>query len=85
MSRKAHVHLDALLLVGAQAVAQPAGGAPWFLGGAAAASAAWFGGLGLAAHLLAPLLARVAAWRFLDLATGLTMCAFAARLALGAS
>ncbi|HET9552851.1 MAG TPA: LysE family transporter [Anaeromyxobacteraceae bacterium] len=76
-----HVYLDAFLLVGVQAVAQPAGGTPWFLAGASAASAAWFGGLGLAAHLLAPLLARSAAWRLLDLATGLTMCAFAARLA----
>ncbi|WP_049778382.1 hypothetical protein [Anaeromyxobacter sp. K] len=39
---------------------------------------------GLAAHALAPVLARPAAWRVLDLATGLTMCAFAVRLALGA-
>ncbi|GAO01836.1 LysE/ArgO family amino acid transporter [Anaeromyxobacter sp. PSR-1] len=79
-----HVYLDTVLLVGTQAVAQPAGGTPWFLGGAAAASAAWFGGLGLAAHALAPLLARPVAWRALDLATGLTLCAFAARLALWA-
>jgi L-lysine exporter family protein LysE/ArgO len=76
-----HVYLDAFLLVGAQAVAQPTGGTRWFLAGASTASAAWFGGLGLAAHLLAPLLARSAAWRLLDLATGLTMCGFAARLA----
>jgi L-lysine exporter family protein LysE/ArgO len=68
-------------VVGTLAAAQPAGGAPWFLAGAATASAAWFAGIGLAAHLLAPLLARPAAWRIIDLATGLTMCAVAARLA----
>jgi L-lysine exporter family protein LysE/ArgO len=38
--------------------------------------------LGLGARLLAPWLARPAAWRLLDLATGLTMCALAARLAV---
>jgi L-lysine exporter family protein LysE/ArgO len=79
-----HVYVDAVLLVGAVAAAQPAGGTPWFVLGASAASAAWFVGLGLAARLLAPALARPSAWRALDLATGATMCALAVRLALGA-
>jgi L-lysine exporter family protein LysE/ArgO len=77
-----HVYLDALLLAGAVAAAQPPGGAPWFVAGASAASAAWFTGLGLAAHLLAPRLARPAAWRLLDAATGVVMCLLAARLAV---
>lgn len=77
-----HVYVDALLLAGAVAASQPPGGAPWFVAGAAAASAAWFAGLGLAAHLLAPTLGRPAAWRLLDAATGAVMCLLAARLAL---
>jgi len=79
-----HVYLDALLLVGAVAAAQPAGGAAPFVLGAAAASAAWFTGLALFAQLLAPVLARPAAWRALDLATGAVMCALAVRLAVAA-
>ena len=78
-----HVYVDALLLVGTVAAAQPPGGTPWFVLGASAASAAWFVALGLATRLLAPALARPAAWRALDLATGATLCALAVRLALG--
>jgi L-lysine exporter family protein LysE/ArgO len=77
-----HVYLDTVLLVGTLGAGQPEGGATWFLLGASAASVAWFIALGLGARLLAPWLARPAAWRLLDLATGLTMCALAARLAV---
>jgi len=76
-----HVYLDALLLAGGMAAAQPLGGAPWFVAGASLASAAWFVGLGLAAQALAPLLARPAAWRLLDVVTGSALCALAVRLA----
>lgn len=79
-----HVYVDAFLLVGALAAAQPAGGTAPFVLGASAASAAWFVGLGGLAHLLAPALARPAAWRALDLATGTVMCALAVRLGLSA-
>lgn len=75
-----HVYLDAFLLVGVVAAAQPVGGAVPFVLGAIAASAAWFAGVGLLAHLLAPVLARPAAWRALDLATGTVMLALAVRL-----
>jgi L-lysine exporter family protein LysE/ArgO len=78
-----HVYVDAVLLVGVVAAAQPPGGAPWFVAGASISSAAWFTALGLAARLLAPALARPVAWRALDLATGATMCALAVKLALG--
>ncbi|HYD39337.1 MAG TPA: LysE family transporter [Anaeromyxobacter sp.] len=77
-----HVYVDTLLLVGAVAAAQPAGGAAPFVLGAAGASAAWFVGLALFAHHLAPVLARPAAWRALDVATGAIMCALAVRLAM---
>jgi L-lysine exporter family protein LysE/ArgO len=80
-----HVYVDTVLLVGAVAAAQPAGGAAPFALGAAAASAAWFAGLALLAHVLAPALARPAAWRALDLATGGVMCALAVRLVHSAS
>jgi L-lysine exporter family protein LysE/ArgO len=76
-----HVYVDTLLLLGAVAASQPPGGAPWFVAGASAASATWFAGLGLAAHLLAPALGRPAAWRLIDAATGVVMCALAICLA----
>ncbi len=78
-----HVYLDAILAIGTVAAAQRGGGTPWFAAGACAASAAWFAGIGLAAHLLAPVLARPSAWRVLDLATGVAMCWIAARMAWG--
>jgi L-lysine exporter family protein LysE/ArgO len=75
-----HVYLDALLFAGTVAASQPAGGAPWFVAGASAASAAWFCGIGLAAQALAPRLARPSAFRLLDAATGVVMCLLALRL-----
>jgi L-lysine exporter family protein LysE/ArgO len=59
-----HVYLDTVLLLGAVAQQHPH---RWFFGlGAAAASAAWFTGLGLGARRLAPVLARPGAWQVLD-------------------
>jgi L-lysine exporter family protein LysE/ArgO len=78
-----HVYLDTVLLVGSIANTHGAGGRWWFALGAGVASVLWFTGLGYGARLAAPLLARPAAWRVLDVLIGVTMLAIAARLALG--
>ena len=76
-----HVYLDTVLLVGAVG-AQQVAAARWpFWAGATAASLVWFLGLGYGARLLAPLFARPAAWRLLDVAVALTMWTLAALLA----
>jgi L-lysine exporter family protein LysE/ArgO len=75
-----HVYLDTVLLVGAVGAQQPVALRPWFLAGAAAASAGWFSALGYGARLLAPWFARPSAWRVLDVAVGLTMLGLAALL-----
>jgi L-lysine exporter family protein LysE/ArgO len=62
-----HVYLDTVVLVGALSgtFESPAN---WTFGlGAALASAIWFAILGYGARLLAPIFARPAAWRVLDL------------------
>ena len=48
--------------------------------GAASASFTWFASLGFGARFLAPLFARPAAWRILDLAIGAMMLALATSL-----
>ena len=59
-----HVYLDTVLLLGSVAQQHPY---RWLFGiGAALASVVWFTALGAGAHRLAPVLARPAAWRFLD-------------------
>ncbi len=68
-----HVYLDTVLLVGSVGAAQPTGAQGSFVAGAGLASAAWFTALGFGARLLAPLFARPAAWRVLDLVVGATM------------
>jgi L-lysine exporter family protein LysE/ArgO len=68
-----HVYLDTVLLMGSVGARQPPGLQPWFVGGAACASAAWFTGLGFGARLLAPVFARPPAWRVLDALVGVTM------------
>ena len=78
-----HVYLDTVLLLGSIANTHGPGGRWWFALGAGTASVLWFCGLGYGARLAAPLLARPAAWRVLDVLIGLTMLAIAARLALG--
>ena len=47
------------------------------------ASLAWFTALGYGARLLAPLFARPATWRVLDVAIALVMFTIAATLVLG--
>ncbi len=76
-----HVYLDTVLLVGSVGAQLPGGAQPWFLGGAALASATWFTALGYGARGLDGLFARPLAWRVLDTLIGLTMWALAAGLA----
>jgi L-lysine exporter family protein LysE/ArgO len=78
-----HVYLDTVLLLGSIANTHGAGGRWWFALGAGLASVGWFTALGYGARLAAPLLARPAAWRVLDVLIGVTMLAIAVRLALG--
>ena len=78
-----HVYLDTVLLVGSLANQHGPDGRWWFAAGAAAASLAWFASLGYGARLLAPLFARPATWRVLDVAIALVMFTIAATLLLG--
>ncbi|SCL55140.1 L-lysine exporter family protein LysE/ArgO [Micromonospora citrea] len=76
-----HVYLDTVLLLGGVARQHPH---HWVFGaGAALASVVWFTAIGAAAHRLAPVLARPAAWRVLDGLVAIVMTATAAGLALG--
>ena len=77
-----HVYLDTVLLVGSLANQHGPVGRWWFVVGAATASVAWFTGLGYGARLLAPLFARPATWRVLDVVVALVMFAVAATLVL---
>ncbi len=70
------------MLVGSVATAFPGSGAAFGLG-AATASVLFFFALGYGARALAPVFARPAAWRVLDLGMGVVMWAIAARLILG--
>ncbi|HKX41565.1 MAG TPA: LysE family transporter, partial [Burkholderiaceae bacterium] len=78
-----HVYLATVVLVGAVGVRQPPGTHGAFLIGAGLASAAWFIALGYGARALAPLFARPAAWRVLDVLIAATMWSLAAGLASG--
>jgi L-lysine exporter family protein LysE/ArgO len=75
-----HVYLDTVLLMGSIGARQPADLRLWFVGGAAAASGAWFTTLGFGARLLRPVFRTPRAWRILDTVVGLTMLALAASL-----
>ncbi|WBB65018.1 LysE/ArgO family amino acid transporter [Micromonospora sp. WMMD812] len=76
-----HVYLDTVLLLGGIAQQHPH---RWAFGiGAALASVAWFAALGAGAHRLAPLLARTAAWRWLDGAIAVLMTGLAVALLAG--
>jgi L-lysine exporter family protein LysE/ArgO len=78
-----HVYLDTVLLLGSLS-GRYAGTARLAYGtGAAAASFAWFFGLGYGARLLAPIFADPRAWRILDIGIAIVMWALAARLFLG--
>jgi L-lysine exporter family protein LysE/ArgO len=75
-----HVYLDTVLLMGSIGARQPADLRFWFVGGAAAASGAWFTTLGFGARLLRPVFRTSRAWRVLDTLIGITMLALAASL-----
>lgn len=75
-----HVYLDTVVLLGGISAAYAGGARAAFGGGAALASVVWFFGLGYGAKLLAPVFARPAAWRVLDVAIGIIMWAIASVL-----
>ncbi|MDQ2088299.1 LysE/ArgO family amino acid transporter [Marimonas arenosa] len=76
-----HVYLDTVVLLGSVSAQYPARTA--FAAGAICASFTFFFSLGYGARLLAPLFARPAAWRVLDVVVGATMWAIAAKLVAG--
>ena len=78
-----HVYLDTVVLLGGIASRHAGPDRLAFGLGAAAASFLFFFTLGYGARLLAPLFARPAAWRLLDLGVGLLMLLLAARLVPG--
>ncbi len=79
-----HVYLDTVVLVGAVGASHPPASQPVFVAGAALASALWFTTLGYGSRALAPLFARPAAWRALDLLVGAMMLSLAVALVWGA-
>jgi L-lysine exporter family protein LysE/ArgO len=79
-----HVYIDTVMLMGAVGASLPAAERPLFLAGAILASVTWFSSLGFGARFLAPLFARPAAWRVLDVGIGAMMLALAASLVRGA-
>lgn len=79
-----HVYIDTVMLMGAVGTSLPPVERAPFMAGAASASFAWFASLGFGARFLAPLFAKPAAWRILDLAIGVMMLALAASLLRGA-
>lgn len=75
-----HVYLDTVLLMGSVGARQPADLRMWFVGGAAAASGAWFTSLGFGARLLRPFFRTPRAWQVLDSLVGVTMLVLATSL-----
>jgi len=75
-----HVYLDTVLLIGSIGARQPTDARFWFVGGAAAASGAWFSTLGFGARLLRPVFRTPRAWQVLDTIIGVTMLVLAATL-----
>lgn len=76
-----HVYLDTVVLLGSVSAEYPGQGVS-FAAGAMTASFVFFFSLGYGARLLAPLFARPAAWRALDVLVGCIMWAIAAKLVL---
>lgn len=76
-----HVYLDTVVLLGSVA-AQYDGARLAFGAGAVTASFVFFFSLGYGARLLAPIFARPAAWRVLDVGIGIVMWSIAAALLL---
>lgn len=75
-----HVYLDTVLLVGSVGAQYPQSLRGWFVGGASAASVAWFALLGYGSRWLAPWFARPRAWQILDALIGFTMFVLSALL-----
>lgn len=75
-----HVYLDTVLLMGSIGARQPSDLRFWFVGGAAAASGAWFITLGFGARLLRPVFRTPRAWQVLDTLVGVTMLVMAGSL-----
>ena len=71
------------MLMGAVGTSLPPAERAPFIVGAVAASFAWFASLGFGARFLAPLFARPAAWRGLDVAVGTLMLALSFSLFRG--
>ena len=72
-----HVYLDTVVLIGGLSAQYSGDERYWFGAGAVAGSAIWFYTLGFGARYLAPLFAKPAAWRILDLIIALVMWALA--------
>jgi len=68
-----HVYLDTVVLLGSLSAAFEGMERAAYGAGAAIASFLWFFGLGYGARFLAPLFARPAAWRVLDVVIGVVM------------
>ncbi|WP_200814112.1 LysE/ArgO family amino acid transporter [Xaviernesmea oryzae] len=68
-----HVYLDTVVLLGSLSAAFEGVERVAYGAGAAIASFLWFFGLGYGARFLAPLFARPAAWRVLDVVIGVVM------------
>ena len=79
-----HVYLDTLVFLGSVGTQQPADVRWWWVAGAVAASCLWFSAIGFGGRLLAPLLARPAAWRVLDGAIAVVMVGLGLALLVGA-
>jgi len=78
-----HVYLDTVVLLGSLSAAFEGAERVAYGVGAAVASFLWFFGLGYGARFLAPLFARPAAWRVLDVVIGVVMGLLALGLLLG--
>ncbi len=78
-----HVYLDTVVLLGSIAAQYAAEARVFFALGAMCASFVWFFSIAYGARLLAPLFARPAAWRVLDVFVGCVMWWIAVSLALG--
>jgi len=78
-----HVYLDTVVLLGSVAAQYEGALRAWFTAGALIASLVWFSALGFGARLLAPVFAKPAAWRVLDLAIAAVMWWIAAGLVMG--
>lgn len=77
-----HVYLDTVVLLGGLSARYEGAARIAYGAGAVTASFLWFFSLGYGARLLAPLFAKPAAWRVLDVVIGIVMGSIALGLAL---